>query len=173
MIKVQLVNAQKLVEGEYRSHIYFRAVPSTKPLGDVAPQQDTTKFSATLTPVFGITIPVIIRVGESTGKVSLSDLSITAVSDTLSKLKMNFNRTGNTSVYGDIFVNYTSPQGKVTQVSMVKGFAVYTPNSLRRFESKLDNIPGVDYHKGKLNIVFSTQVGARPVKLAEAELLLK
>jgi P pilus assembly chaperone PapD len=175
MIKMQLVKSQKLEAGEYRSHIYFRAVPKSKPLGDKETQKDTTTFSASLTPVFGITIPVIIRIGESTGKVNLSDLSLIKVNDTTSKCKMTFNRTGNTSVYGDIVVNYTSPLGKVTQVAIVKGFAVYTPNSLRRFDCKLDNIAGVDYREGKLNIVYSTQVGTstKPLKLAEAELILK
>ena len=36
---------------------------------------DTTTISVTLTPIFGITIPVIIRNGESTAKVTLSDLA--------------------------------------------------------------------------------------------------
>jgi hypothetical protein len=175
MVKMQLVKGQKMEPGEYRSHIYFRAEPKTKPLGEKDTPRDTTAFSASLSPVFGITIPVIIRVGESTGKVNLSDLSVVRVNDTLSKCKMTFNRSGNSSVYGDIVVNYTSPEGKVTQVATIKGFAVYTPNPLRRFDCKLDNIKGVDYRKGKLHVLYSTQVGTstRPLKLAEAELILK
>lgn len=171
MVKMQLVKAEKLEAGEYRSHIYFRAVPNTKPLGANEALQDTT-FSATLNAVFGITIPVIIRVGESTGKVNLSDVSFVKVNDTLSKCKMTFNRTGNTSTFGDIVINYTSPQGKVIQVAAVNGLAVYTPNSVRRFDCKLDNIPGVDYHKGKLHIVYY-KVGTKTIKLAEAEIILK
>jgi P pilus assembly chaperone PapD len=173
LIKMQLIKAEKLEPGEYRSHIFFRALPKTKPLGENEAAQDTSSFSASLNAVFGITIPVIIRIGESTGKVNLSNLSVDVVNDTLSMCKMTFNRTGNTSVYGDIVVHYTSPQGKVTQVATVRGFAVYTPNLVRRFDFKLDHITGVDYHKGKLHIVFSSQVGARPLKLAEAEIILK
>ena len=174
MVKMQLVKTEKLEAGEYRSHVYFRAVPKTKPLGANETSQDTT-FSATLNAVFGITIPVIIRVGESSGKVTLSDVSVEMVNDTLSKCKMTFNRTGSISTYGDIVINYTSPQGKLTQVATVRGIAVYTPNSIRRFDCKLDRIAGVDYRKGKLNIVYSTQVGTstKPLKLAEADLILK
>jgi hypothetical protein len=86
---------------------------------------------------------------------------------------MKFNRTGNTSVYGDIAIDYISPLGKVTQVAIVRGMAVYTPNSIRRFDCKLDRIAGIDYHTGKLHIVYSTKVGTKPLKLAEAELILK
>jgi len=173
MIKMQLIKADKLDAGEYRSHIYFRAEPKARPLGEKEAARDSSSMSVSLTPVFGMTIPVIIRIGESTGQVNLSDLSVYAVNDTLSKFKMTFNRTGNTSVYGDIAIVYTSPQGRVTQVATVKGIAVYTPNSVRRFDYKLDNIPDVDYHKGKLHIVYSTQLGSKPYKLAEADLLLQ
>jgi hypothetical protein len=172
-IKIQLVKTDKLAPGEYRSHIYFRAVPAVKPLGNNESLQDTTSVIATLTPVFGITIPVIVRIGETTGQVTLSDLSVEKVNDTTSKCKMTFNRTGNASVYGDIFITYTSPSGTVTKVATVKGIAVYTPNSIRRFDCKLDNIPGVDYHKGTLHIVYSTTMGTKPTNLAESVLILK
>jgi P pilus assembly chaperone PapD len=173
MVKLQLIRTENLEAGEYRSHIDFRAIPKTTPLGENALPQDTAAFSASLSVVFGITIPVIIRIGESTGKVNLSNLAVETVNDTLTKCKMTFNRSGNTSVYGDIAVTYTSPQGKVSQVATVRGIAVYTPNSVRYFDCKLDKIAGVDYHKGKLHVVYSTQVGSRPLKLAEAELILK
>jgi hypothetical protein len=173
MVKIQIVKSAKLDAGEYRSHIYFKSVPKTKPLAEAETTRDTSSFSAALTPIFGITIPVIIRVGESTGQVNLSNLSVDIMNDSLSKCKMTFTRTGNTSVYGDIVISYSSPEGKVTKVATVKGIAVYTPNSIRRFECSLANGPGIDYHKGKLNIVYSTTVGTRPVNLAEAELILK
>jgi hypothetical protein len=172
VIKMQLVKTDKLDPGEYRSHIYFRAVPTTKALAEAAPQ-DTSSFSASLSAIFGITIPVIIRIGEATGKVTLSNVAVNYVSDTLITCKMNFNRTGNTSVYGDVTVNYISPQGKVIKVSEVKGLAVYTPNTLRKFDSRLTKTAGVDYHKGKLHIVYSTIQGTRPTTLAEAEVTLK
>ena len=44
-------------------------------LGEEDKVKDTTTISVRLTPIFGITIPVIIRVGESTAKVTLSDLA--------------------------------------------------------------------------------------------------
>ena len=47
--------------GEYRSHLYFRAIPAEKPLGEKEVLKDTTSISIKLVPVFGITVPVIIR----------------------------------------------------------------------------------------------------------------
>jgi hypothetical protein len=174
LVKMQLTKADKLAPGEYRSHIYFRAVPDIDPLGDKkAESQDTTAVAIKLTPVFGITIPVIIRVGENKAKVNLSDLSFEIVSDTLPRLKMTFNRTGNMSVFGDIEVNHISPQGKTTQVGIVRAVAVYTPIPARQFQMNLDKVKGVDFRSGKLEVVYLSSGDVKPVKLAKAELILK
>jgi len=37
----------------------------------------------------------------------------------------------------------------------------------------LDRTSGINYHTGKLQVVFSTQSDVKPVKLADAELLLQ
>ena len=75
VVKIQLIRSNEMIPGEYRSHFYFRAVPKNKPLGEEQATSDTTSISVKLTPIFGITIPVIIRVGEPSVKVTLSDLS--------------------------------------------------------------------------------------------------
>jgi P pilus assembly chaperone PapD len=172
IVKIQLMKADKLKPGEYRSHIYFRAIPNQKPLGEEDAPADTTSISVKLVAVFGITIPAIIKVGESTAKVTISDLAMKMVNDTTPKLNMTFNRTGNMSVYGDIRVDYVSPQGKTTTVGTVKGLAVYTPNALRRLWIDLKKDSGIDYKTGKLHIVFSTPTDVKSTILAEAELPL-
>ena len=172
VVKMQLTKTNTLTPGEYRSHVYFRAVPMEKALGDEETRKDSTGISVQLIPIFGITIPVIIRVGESTTKVTLNDLAVEMANDTLPRLRMTFNRTGNMSVYGDISVKYTSPEGKVTEVGIVKGIAVYTPNATRRFQLDLKRIPEVDYRKGILTVEYSTQSDAKSEKLAKAELTL-
>lgn len=169
VIKVQVIKSNELLPGEYRSHFFFRAVPKEKPLGDKKTKADTS-FSIKITPVFGITIPVIIRIGENTTKISLSDLSIETVNDTTTQLKMKFSRTGNMSVYGNIVVNYISPSGSKIQVAIAKGISVYTPNLTRRFQVDLNKKEGVDYHNGNLNVLYSTESGD---KIAEGEVLLK
>jgi hypothetical protein len=171
-VKIQLVKASEMSPGEYRSHIYFRAVPAEKPLGEKEVLKDTTSISIKLVPIFGITVPVIIRVGESTAKVSISDVSFEMVNDTLPTLTMAFNRTGNMSVYGDIGIDYITLKGKVMQVSFIQGMAVYTPTPVRRLKIDLDKTLDIDYRKGKLHIVFTAHSDTKPEKLAEADLLL-
>jgi len=172
-VKIQLVKANEMSPGEYRSHIYFRAVPPEKPLGEKEALKDTTSISIKLVPIFGITVPVIIRVGESTAKVSISDVSFEMVNDTLPTLTMAFNRTGNMSVYGDIGIDYISPKGKVMQVSFIQGMAVYTPTPVRRLKIDLNKTLDIDYKKGKLHVVYTAHSDTKPEKLAEAELLLR
>lgn len=172
-IKIQLVNTGEREPGEYRSHIYFRAEPVKKPLGEDGPIKDSTSISVNLTAVFGISIPVIIRAGESTTQVNLTDASFQLSQDSIPSLNVTFNRSGNMSVYGDISVNHISLQGKVTRIGIAKGLAIYTPNPVRQFNLLLDKNAGIDYHKGRLRITYTTQPDAKSVKMAETELELK
>jgi P pilus assembly chaperone PapD len=45
VVKVQLTRSGELQEGEYRSHIYFRAIPDRTPLGEGGKVKDTTSIS--------------------------------------------------------------------------------------------------------------------------------
>jgi P pilus assembly chaperone PapD len=175
LLKLQLIRTNLLEPGEYRSHLYFRSIPEQKPLAlmDKDSVKDSTAISVSLVPIFGITIPVIIRVGESTTKVTLSDLTFEMINDTIPTVKMIINRTGNMSVYGDIKVEYISPQGRVTQVGVVQGVAVYTPNLKRSITTRLKNLSSIDYRHGKLQIVYTAQREDKNAEYAEAELQMK
>ena len=172
VVKVQVIKLNELTPGEYRSHFYFRAIPKTTPFGEEDPNRDTTTISVRLTPIFGITIPVIIRVGEYNSKVTLSELSFRTVNDTIPTLSLTLNRAGTMSIYGDLTADYIAPQGKVTRVGAAKGVAVYTPNTIRRFQFSLNNEPGVDFKTGTIRIIYSAPSDVKPVRYAEAELLL-
>jgi hypothetical protein len=147
-------------------------VPHATPLGEDAPVRDTTGISVVLTPVFGITIPVIIRVGETSVSVSLTDLSVEKV-DGAPRISMIFRRSGNMSVYGDLTIDHISTSGTVSRVGTANGLAVYTPNTLRKFQMNLIAVPGVDFSSGKLKIMFSAPSDVKPERYAEAELLLR
>ena len=172
VVKMQVTKMDQLAPGEYRSHVYFRAVPKQVALGEEDTKRDSTAVSVKLVPIFGITIPVIIRVGESTTKVSLSDLKMEIINDTTTRLELTFNRTGNMSVYGDLKVMQVAPDGSETQVGMVNGIAVYTPNLVRRFRMDLDKKAVANYHAGSLKVTYSSQSDTNPEKFAEAELKL-
>lgn len=173
VVKMQLFRTSELAPGEYRSHIYFRAVPKATALGADEAAQDTTTLSVKLIPIFGIVIPVIIRVGENNTKVTLSDLKFEMVKDTIPRLNLSFNRIGNMSVYGDIDVFYIPTTGRGTQVGTLRGVAVYTPNPMRRIRMDLNKGEGIDYHQGKLQVTYSAQAEDKKSRYAEAELELK
>ena len=173
VVKMQLTKMDQLKPGEYRSHVYFRAVPKETALGTTETVKDSTSIGVKLIPIFGITIPVIIRTGESTMKVNLSDLKFEIVNDTIPRLQFAFNRTGNQSVYGDILVEHISPKTIITPVGTVRGIAVYTPNTIRRFQMDLDKKGAVDFHSGNLKITFSAQSDTKSEKFAESVLKLQ
>ncbi|MFY9116328.1 MAG: hypothetical protein WBK97_00285 [Bacteroidales bacterium] len=171
-VRMQVIGRERLDPGEYRSHVYFRAVPNEMALGEIDPNADTTMVSIRLIPIFGITIPVIIRVGESTTKVFLSDLKLSDNEEGQKLLAFTFNRSGNMSVYGDIAVTYIAPDGTETKVGVVNGIAVYTPNAVRKFQLLLNQGEKVDFTSGKLLITYSAQSDVRPETYASAQLIL-
>ncbi|HPW78179.1 MAG: hypothetical protein BWX62_00704 [Bacteroidetes bacterium ADurb.Bin037] len=171
-VRMQVVGRERLDPGEYRSHIYFRAVPNEVALGEEDPNQDSTSVSVRLIPIFGITIPVIIRVGESDSQVYLSDLVMEKEENERLYLNMVFNRSGKMSIYGDLTVTHVAPNGTETQVGMVNGIAVYTPNTIRKFRIQLNNHLGVDYNTGKLLVSYCAQSDLKPETYATAQLQL-
>jgi hypothetical protein len=173
VVKVQVVKAAELTEGEYRSHFYFRAVPKIKPRGEEETIIDTTTISVKLIPIFGITIPVIIRVGEYNANISLSDVTYQTVDDTIPRVNMTINRTGTMSVYGDITVDHISSSGKVTRVGIANGVAVYTPNESRRFKFNLNKVKEVDFRQGKLRVTFTASSDLKQARYSVAEIFLQ
>ena len=171
VVKIQLIKTNEMEPGEYRSHLYFRSVPDETPLGEKKPVKESGSLSVHLVPIFGITTPVIIRMGENTSAVTFSDLSFKMV-DNIPKLSVTFNRTGSMSVYGDLKVDFVSAMGRVTLVKLVKGIGVYTPNAVRHFVMDLDTDKGVDFRMGKLHITYTLQTSDKSLKVVEAELSL-
>jgi hypothetical protein len=170
-VKIQLIRTNELQTGEYRSHIYFRSETRAKPLGEQENTNDKS-ISISIVPVFGISIPVIIKVGESSTQVNITKKILQMDKDTKPSLNLTINRIGNMSVYGDIAVEYISPSGKTTTVGLLKGIAIYSPTPVRRFKIPLDTTKNVAYQTGKLRITYSQQ-SSRPVIFTETELLLK
>jgi hypothetical protein len=171
VVKIQLVKTNELMPGEYRSHLYFRSVPEETPAGEKKQSKDTSGLSVHLVPIFGITTPVIIRVGENNSAVTLSDFSLD-LKDTIPRVSITLNRTGNMSVYGDIKVEFISAYGKVTQVKLARGVSVYAPNAFRRLRIELDKDKNVDYRMGKLRLTYTLQAADKSVKVVQTELPL-
>ena len=70
-IRINARAPQGLADGEYRVHLLFRAIPDPKPVTDAAPRQGV---SFRLTPVYGVTIPVIVRLGNLVAKAGIANV---------------------------------------------------------------------------------------------------
>lgn len=171
-VKIQTYQKEKLLPGEYRSHLYFRAVSSENLQAEDPKSKDNKNVSVKLTPVFGISIPVIIRTGENDTKLSLTDARVVKDEHAAFSLFIRVNRTGLMSVYGDISVDYVSVSGKIMKAGSLKGISVYTPNLLRDIKIPLEN-HGENYGTGKLRISYTSTVEGKPEQLALTELILK
>ena len=169
-IKVQVINTDKMKEGEYRSHLYFRAENNNKPLGQEKAAIDTNAISVKLEAVFGISIATIIRKGKSTANVTISDLEYNDDEKSDPFLSFSFNRLGNMSTYGDITVNYISGENKLQEVGLARGVAVYTPGNLRKVKIALRKPEGVNFKGGKLEVLYTLNESKTVIAKAELEL---
>lgn len=172
VVRMQVRRLPNMADGEYRSHLYFRAVPEEKPLGEEDILSDSTAIGIRLTPIFGISIPVIIRLGELYSKVTLNNLSLEQKEGAVPVVKLDLNREGTQSVFGDITVDYIGPGGETVNIGLVRGVAVYTPNSTRRFTLPLNFSEEVKLNEGKLLVRYSSANEAKPEVFAENELVL-
>ncbi len=151
-VRLQLRKPADLPAGEYRSHLLFRAVPT-----EIVPTTPTTPATGTppaegggatppaesitikLVPIYGVSIPLIIREGATTTQISFSDTKYSppgAKTDANNKaepatVSFALERTGNHSSYGDITVTFTPNGGKPKVVGILNGVSVYTPNTRR------------------------------------------
>lgn len=156
-VRVQLTRTGNLEQGEYRSHMYFRAVEEQTALGEEEVQEGEG-ISINIKTVFGISIPIIIRQGESTTQLNLEDIELLREGEN-PKLSLVLNRSGNMSVYGNIKVDHISPKGEKTEIGIVKGVSVYTPNNKRNFSFELRNAGEVDLSQGKLEVSYFEEQG--------------
>ncbi len=172
MVRMQLRRSSNIEPGEYRSHMYFRAVPKERALGEEEQLSDTSAIGIRLTPIFGITIPVIVREGNPQATVTLDQLKLEAVNDSIHKLEMVFMRNGDKSVYGDLTVEYVSPGGDAIPMGLVRGIAVYTPNTSRKFQLDLESPSAVNMKEGVLVVKYTNAEETGKSILAEKTLIL-
>lgn len=156
VVMVQCRRKAGMSSGEYRSHLYFRAVKNNSPLGLKKSDTVSSKLSIQLTPVYGLCIPVIIRTSDVNVITTLSDIKLDSPSDSTQYLKLTINRTGNISTYGDIIVDFYPVKGKQVQISKIRGIGVYTDIVKRNMVLKLNPPSATPLGKGKLKVRYIT-----------------
>lgn len=172
-VRLQLLKPRDLAPGEYRSHLYFRAIERAQALEAV--RKDTTKsITLSLKAVYGLAIPVIVRNATTPATVTLTNLKLSKP-DTggYAVLTVDINRTGNESSYGEFFLSYKDVSNE-SQLADVKGVGVYVPLPKRTFPIRLKMPEIVSLSTGKLILEYRTMTG-KPKEdvIASAELPLK
>jgi len=143
--------------GEYRSHLFFRSEKNYFALGEES-QDSIEAFSVKLTPIFGISIPIIIRAGKVSAVAELTNLKLESHKNT--QLTFTLNRKGDISIYGDFVVDYFPLKGKPYTVGAMKGVAVYTNINKRFISIRLNKPPKLDLNKGMLKLRYTSRAGA-------------
>ena len=120
-IRIAARAPQGLADGEYRVHLLLRAVPAPEPVAP-ADGEKGKGVQLRLIPIYGVTIPVIVRLGNLDAKAGISDVK---VEDWNGKpaVGLELSRSGTRSTFGDVRV-YKA--GIKSPVALAKGVAVYT-----------------------------------------------
>lgn len=173
VILVQYRRKADMKTGEYRSHLYFRSEQNYKPLGMGKSGKDTKLLNVQLIPIFGVSIPIIIRTGEVSVSATLSNLELMPLQGSTQNLRLTINRSGNISTYGDITVQYIPARGKPVLVSTVAGVGVYTNIQKRIMILKLETSTIKKFTTGKFKVQYTAKGNIKPFVYAEGELEIK
>lgn len=164
-IRISARAPQGLPDGEYRAHLLFRAVPPPRPV--TAPQQ-VKGIAFQLIPIYGVTIPVVIRLGNLQAKAGIANVQLTR-QDGKPAVAVELSRAGDRSVFGDVRVFKT---GIKDPIAIQRGVAVYTEIGTRRLV-----IPVHPDHAaaaaGPVTVDFVENTDAGPVPIAETKTVLR
>jgi len=156
VVRLSLRKPHDLKDGEYRSHMSFKAIPDNAGINISQPNKNSDSIGVKLTAVVSVTIPVIVRHGKTDVAVSIDSLKLLPPTKEVPKpvLSLELQREGSQSVYGD-FVAELESDGKKTIVGQMNGVAVYTPNKSRTVKLALTVPDGLKLD-GTLNVYYRT-----------------
>ena len=118
-IRISARAPKGLPDGEYRAHLLFRAVPPPRP---VTAPKEVKGIAFELIPIYGVTIPVVIRMGNLQAKVGIANVQLTSESGKPA-VALDLTRAGDRSVFGDVRV---FKAGIKDPIAIQRGVAVYT-----------------------------------------------
>ena len=122
-----------LPDGEYRVHLLFRAIPPATPVTQAA-SAPAKGVSFKLTPVYGVTIPVIVRLGNLSVQAGISSVHVEK-RDGKPAIAMELSRTGSRSTFGEIKV---LKAGVKEPIALSRAVAIYTELNQREVVVPVD-----------------------------------
>jgi P pilus assembly chaperone PapD len=138
-IRIAARAPQGMPDGEYRVHMLFRAIPPATPVVQTAGEQ-VKGVQFKLTPIYGVTIPVIVRLGNLQATAGIADIHLEQ-KDGAPFVDLDLVRSGARSIYGEVRV---LKAGLKDPIAIQKGVAVYTEVGKRHV-----SLPIQDKYKGQ------------------------
>lgn len=175
VVRLMVRKPDALADGEYRSHLHFEKLASAADLASSVEQRPAgeANIGVVLKTLVGASIPVIVRHGATDAAVTLSGGALQPAGPSqVPVLAFVLERSGNSSVYGDVSVTLTTRAGKAYELARAGGLAVYTPNPVRRAALALQVPSGVVLGGGQLRLAYRERPEAGARLLAEATLAL-
>jgi P pilus assembly chaperone PapD len=121
-IRIAARPGQGVPDGEYRVHLLFRAIPPANPVVQTAAAEQPKGLRFQLTPVYGVTIPVIVRLGNLQATAGITNVHLDK-KDGQQVVSLDLQRQGARSTFGEVRV---LKAGLKDPVALQKGIAVYT-----------------------------------------------
>ncbi len=173
-VRIMVRKPSDLPPGEYRSHLYFRAVPPPGTGLSVAHADSGQGVQVNLIVIPGVTIPVIVRHGALSARATLSDINVTGLDAPEGpKLSLRINRQGDQSLFGDLTAAFFATDGAKEQiVTRTNKLAVYTPNTSRLLVLPLRLPDGASLSGGRLHILYRARPEEGGGVIAEAQMEL-
>lgn len=126
-IRIAARAPQGLADGEYRVHLLFRAIPAAKPV--TAPSDEAPKgLSFAITPIYGVTIPVIVRLGQLQVQAGIANVQLDT-RDGKKAISLDLTRNGQRSTFGEVRV---LKAGVKDPIAIQRAVAVYTDIGSRK-----------------------------------------
>jgi P pilus assembly chaperone PapD len=122
-IRIAARPPQGLPDGEYRVHMLFRAIPPATPVVQASAAAPEKGLRFQLTPVYGVTIPVIVRLGNLQATAGIANVQLGKSKNGNPVVSLDLSRSGTRSTYGEVRV---LKPGVKDPVALQKGVAVYT-----------------------------------------------
>lgn len=168
IVRLSLRKPRDLENGEYRSHIKFKAIPKNTGVDIGQINDEKSGIGIKLTAIVSVTIPVIVRHGKTDASASIKSLKLLPPdkNNTRPMLSFELQRQGSQSVYGD-FIAELESNGKSKIVGQMSGVAVYTPNASRKVKLTL-NVPKDTPLKGVLKVYYRTPAKRGSAILAQS-----
>ena len=132
-VRVTARAPQGLPDGEYRVHLLFRAIPPARPAAS-QPSAPPKGISFALTPVYGVTIPVIVRFGNLEAKAGIANVHVES-RDGKPAVGLDLTRSGARSTFGEVRV---LKPGVKDPIAIQKAVAIYKEVATRKVTIPVD-----------------------------------